>query len=166
MNLIKKKGITLLETIIAMFISSIVLFIAITIFTQVVRDKYLEDKSFSRELSTKNLCLFIEGQCFKKDVIKVEVLNSNSIDNRLKFTYKENLYESQYRYKEIYLSNNTLVVNTYTEGYLNNTNHIAYIDNNIEKFGLVCKGNLIYVNIKGIEGEEQFICIVNRGMLY
>lgn len=160
----KKRGFTLIEIIVAMSLTSMMLFIATTIFISNYADKYKYEIAYSNKLSLKNVKLFIESQSIKNNTVKIDDKNGNG--KVLLFKYQDDLKKNEYRYKEISLINRKLAVKTYTTGYPQNTSNITYLADEIELFIVNEKENLLYVVIENKNGVKEELCIVNRGMLY
>lgn len=160
MILNRKKGLTLIELIISLTISSFVLIIAISIISKDLTYKYLYEIEFSRELSLKNARIFLEGQVLRGDIVKIQC---DEIENRLTFIFKNNLQTAEFTKKEIFIYRNRLTVKTYE---MNNSTNINYFEEDIKEFTIKQKENLIYVTIVNKNDYREEICIVNRAMLY
>ncbi|NLK95731.1 MAG: hypothetical protein GX275_11185 [Clostridiales bacterium] len=148
----KKRGISLLEILVYLFLSIIIISISTSIFIKIQETYYnslLENKKLN---SIVESFISIENMAKSEEVIKIECINNN-----VKI-YCQNVDEIMV--KELKLKDTSLIVNHYI--YISGSYYTYGSPNtillNVNDFSAVKKGNLIYLNLK-INNEDYTKCI-------
>lgn len=167
MRLVKrKKGMTLIEVIVSMFISSVIIVISTTIFINLYRYKVKSDKEYSSRVTVNNISLFIESQVYKNELVYIDIVTIDEGYEALRYVYQDKLNETKYRVKDVYHKNDRVIIKTHTYGDGQNKENTNVLSSNIKQFECIKKENLIYVKIQDEFMQEEDICIVTRGMYY
>lgn len=155
----KKRGFTLIELILVMFIQLILL----SLFFKVVLTSYksytaLLEGSISQDSfddSLLNIDRLLKTQMVKEIEVQDTNLTSNSM---IKIKYKIDHNKDEIKEKRIYLDNvNKKVV---LETYINNEKKgVNIIMRKVSDFTIIKKEKIYYLKIKSMDGDERIICI-------
>lgn len=148
----KKKGITLIELIIAMSIDLIILSICFSIITV----NYKNFKSlinYTKINSSLDDGVLTINRYLKTNMIEDIVISHDSDSITIK--YRENHSKEGTKDKEIYFEKNDKKVAIRNLGESKNNPILI----NIEIFDIIKKGKIYYLKIRNINGEERIVCL-------
>lgn len=148
----KKKGITLIELIIAMSIDLIILSICFSIITV----NYKNFKSlinYTKINSSLDDGVLTINRYLKANMIE-DIVISHDADS-ITIKYRENHSKEGTKDKEIYFEKNDKKVAIRNLGESKNNPILI----NIEIFDIIKKGKIYYLKIRNINGEERIVCL-------
>lgn len=153
----KKKGFTLIEVIIYISLLIVVLDCAFSIFIYFYKDYKNNIKLNSHRAHIDEIWIFLEGK-IKEANTYAEVYNDSM---RLK-KYDKNLSLTNSSYEVIRLNGDKLIIEYYRGNTFQASNLIA---NNIEKFQVYRKDNLILIALTSKKGVIINKCIENLNLI-
>ncbi len=155
----RKRGFTLIELILVMFIQLILLGLSFKIaltanknYTNLIKNSVSQD-SFDDALL--NIDRLLKTQMVKSIEIQENDLNNNAM---IKIKYKIDHNKNEVKEKRIFLDNinKKIVLETYID---NKRKGINIIMRRVSDFTIIKKDKIYYLKINSLDGEERIICI-------
>ena len=150
----KKKGITLIELIIAMSIDLIILFICFNVIT-INYNNFKVLMEYDRVNSSLDDAILNINIFLKTKMIEnIEIRDDT---NTIIIKYRNSHSKEEIKEKEISLNGSKIEIKTSdNKGGRNGINTILM---EVDTFDIIKKGKIYYLKIKMISGEERIICL-------
>lgn len=155
----KRRGFTLVEVILSMFIQLILISlsfkIAMSTYKNYITLINASKNQDSFDDSLLNIDRLLKTQMIESIEVKEKGLGNNE---EITITYRMAHFKEEEKKKRIFLDNRNkkIVLETYKLGELKGTNILM---RNVSEFNVIRKNKISYLRIKDTYGEERIICL-------